>query len=210
MMKLTDTQNKIHKRAVKLARIHTKTERHLVQNLVQVESEKIHKLLGRRSLFLYATLELKLSDAVAFALIAVARTAKVFPVLDEAVSEGRLSVSKASRIVAHINPENSEEIVRFACAHTQREIDFEMARRNPKASARDRVKPISEDDVQITCTVSKRTLENLKRGQSLLAQKGKPGAIGNAIEAALEVYLNAEDPVRKAKRAQAKNSVCTE
>jgi hypothetical protein len=204
MTTLTGKQSKIHSCALKLARIHAKAERSLVKTLIQVESEKIHKRLGRRSMFLYATLELKLSEAVAFALIAVARKAKELPVLREAIAEGRLSPSKASRVVAHINSENAEEVVDFACTHSQREIDFEMARRNPKASARDRVKPITADDVQLTCTVSKNVYADLQRAQSLLAQKGKPATLGGAIEAALELYLNTQDPVRKAKRAQAK------
>jgi hypothetical protein len=207
MRKLNDRQNRIHKRSLKVATFHGRAEQLLVECLIGVEAEIIHKLLGYRSMFLYATQELKLSEAVALALISVARKAKHVHALRAAVAEGRVSPSKASRIVAHITIENAEEIISFASSHSTREIDFEMARRNPKKRPPERIKPISADDVQITTTINMKAFDDLQRTQSVLAQKGKPANIGNAIEASLEVYLNTHDPVRKAKRAKAKK-VC--
>jgi hypothetical protein len=207
MIKLNERHSRINRRCVKVAKLHGKAEQMLVEGLIEVEAEKIHKLLGYRSMFLYATEELKLSEAVGLALISVARKAKELKVLRVAVAQGRVSPSKASRIVAHITSENAEEIINFASTHTSREIDFEMARRNPKKRPPDRVKPISAEDVQITATINMKAFDDLQRTQSVIAQKGKPASIGNAIEASLEVYLNTHDPVRKAKRANVKK-VC--
>jgi predicted restriction endonuclease len=178
-----------------------------VETLIEVEAEGIHKLLGFRNLFLYATEHVKLSEAVAFALIAVARKSKAIPTLRHAIRDGKISPSKASRVAAHITNENAEELIEFTRTHTTKQIDFEIAKRSPKASTRDRVKPISEDLVEIKVTISRKGYENLQRAQSLMAQKGKPSTLGATIEAETEFYLNAQDPVRKAKRSQAKR-VC--
>jgi len=207
MTKLSGKHFTINMRTKKYARIHTRAERFLVESLIEVEAENIHKLLGYRSMFLYATKELELSEAVALALISVARKAKILPALREAIAKGKIPPSKASRMAAHINQENAEEMINFASTHTTREIDFEMARRNPKAKPHDRIKPISEDMVQITVTISKKAFDDLTRAQSVIAQKGKPSTIGDAIETSLEHYLNTQDPVRKAKRANVKK-VC--
>jgi hypothetical protein len=207
MMKLNERQYRIHKRTVRVAKVHGKAEQILVECLIEVETEKIHKLLGYRSMYLYTTQKLKLSDAVGLSLITVARKAKDVHALRLAVAEGLVSPSKASRIAAHITNENADEIINFASSHTSREIDFEMARRNPKKRKPDRVKPISAEDVQITATINMKGFDDLQRAQSVLAQKGKLASIGNAIEASLEDYLNRHDPVRKAKRANVKK-VC--
>src|SRR3569832_1479542 len=123
MRKLTETQHKINNEAIKWARTHDQAERHLIEALIQVEKQKIHKLLGHRSMFLYTTIELKLSEAVALSLIAVARRANTLPQLREAIAKGKITPAKASRVAAHINEQNAEEIISFASSHTTRETD---------------------------------------------------------------------------------------
>jgi 5-methylcytosine-specific restriction endonuclease McrA len=102
-----------------------------------------------------------------------------------------------------LNRENASELIRFAKSHTSKQIEAEVARRNPKASSRDRIKMISGDTAQLTITVSAEFLEMLKRVESLEGKKSGP-----AIESALRVYLKHKDPVQKAKRAQKKSELC--
>lgn len=206
MRRLNSRQEKIDAQAVELGKIHGSAERSLVEILIEVETERIHKLLGFKSMFLYATTRMELSDAVALMLINVARKAKDLPYFRNAISGKRLTPPKAARVVAHINSENEKEVVDFAFSHTQRQIDFEMARRDPKAAAKDRAKPISEDYVQVTVTITMKAYEDLQRAQSVLAQKGKDAGMGRAIGESLDHYLNAQDPVRKAKRSEAKRA----
>jgi len=61
----------------------------MVENLIEVEAEKIHKLLGIRSMFLYCLEVMNLSDPVALSLIAVARKAVAVPALRGALSDKR-------------------------------------------------------------------------------------------------------------------------
>jgi hypothetical protein len=204
MTKLSNHHQKIHSRNVDLAQIHARTERKLVESLIQTESEKIHKRLGHASMFLYATKELKLSESVALMLINVARASRKHKHLRSAIAKQKLTPAKASRIVAHITDSSAQELVDFAVTHNYREIDFEMAKRNPKAAAQDRAKPIAEDLVEIKVTISREAYEKLQRAQSLLAQKGKPASLSDAVEASVDQYVYRHDPVQKVKRARAR------
>jgi len=82
-----------------------------------------------------------------------------------------------------------------------------MARRNPKTRTPDKLKPISEDEAQVTITVK---TKKIQRVQAILAQKGKASTLSDSVDLAFDYYLDREDPVRKAKRAKRKRSVCTE
>ena len=53
---------------------------------------------------------------------------------------------------------------------------------------------------EITVTVTQQTLTDLKRIQSLLAQKQKPATLSDAVAASAPYYLEKEDPVKRAER----------
>lgn len=202
MRKLTPVQSSIHERAVKISTKYLCAERGLIDVLADVERTRLHRNFDCPSLFRYAVDVLGLSEGISYALISIARKSREVPQLKT------LSVSKANRIVSIINKENAAELIRFAKSHTQKEIEFEVARRNPKAASRDRLKPISEDLVEMTNTVSKDFLTKLKRAQSLEAQKGHSARIADVLEAVVDKYLFHEDPVAKAARAAAKSELC--
>ena len=154
---------------------------------------------------MYATKILGLSEPVAYSFIAVSRKSLKVPQLKAAIQARQLSVSKASRIISTLRSENAEELISFAQTHTTRQIDFEIARRNPHAAKRDRIKPLSGDLIEITVKVSKATYEKLKRVESLEAQKGNSIELGHVLDVALESHLNKHDPVRKAERVIKRN-----
>ena len=107
-------------------------------------------------------------------------------------------------MASSLTVENASQWIEFASRHTSREIDQEVARQNPKRAARDKAKPLSEDMVQLTLTVTQRTFEQLKRAQSLRAQRQETTAYGEILAELLEFYLARKDPVKKAQRAKAR------
>ena len=203
---LTPAQSSLHKRAVSLSRVHRRVESRLVATLGEIERTGLWRRLACTSPFNYAVSMLGLSESVAYAFIAVARKAVLVPALGEAVAERKLTVSAAARIVSCLTLENAGELIEFAATHTNRETDWEVARLNPKSVEDDCSKPVAEDRIRVTVTVSRATHEALKRIQSLEAQRGKGGGMWRAFEAAAEEYLEKRDPVRKAQRARARKS----
>lgn len=124
----------IHEYAVKLARQHRRTEGLLVRVLDEIDTAKFYRTLGYSSLFTYSVSALGLSEATAYAMIAVARKAREVAPLREAVLAQELTVSKAAKIVSVLDAESAHEIIEFAKGHTSREIESEVARRRAERS----------------------------------------------------------------------------
>jgi hypothetical protein len=174
----------------------------MISVLQELDSSRIYRKLGYASLFKYACVELGLNEPLALNYISVARAAREVPALKRALDDKRISVSRAGRIVAAINPDNANELIDFATTHTMRETDFEVGRRNPKVG-RDRMRVLSEDTVEITVTISKEAYEKLKRAQDIMSY-GENVRLGKVIEAAADGLLDRRDPVRKAQRARSR------
>jgi 5-methylcytosine-specific restriction endonuclease McrA len=201
MQALTREQNEIHQYAIRLAKGRKDIDIKLIEVLQRVEAQNIYKKLEKRSLFVYATECLGLDKDVVYPLTTLARKSIEIPELKVAIKEKRVTVSKASRIVSGLNRDNAKELIEFASSHTRDQIDYEMARRNPRAKCRDRSKIIAEDVVEVKFTMSRATFEKLKRAESLQAQKNQSLQWGEIVDATLESYLDKNDPVRKAERA---------
>lgn len=209
-MKLTLKEEALHERALSLVRKHKEVEAEIVQVLQEMEHSKIYKKFNQPSLFMYATSTLGLSAPIAYAFIAVARKARVVHQLQAAINSHQLSVAQASRLVSHLKPENADDIIEYSRTHTYRETEAELARRNPMAKVPDKVKFLSEDQVQLTITISKSGLKNLERSVALEAQRGKMLTKSEAIETALAYYVDRKDPVKKAERVKYRRKSSTE
>lgn len=203
---MTSKQKRIHESITANVKSHQHLEWLLIQDLQEVEAEKVHRAMGKSSVFSYPVEILRLDEAVAYNLIALARKSKQIARLKESLVSCKLTASKAGRIVSILNPDNADELVAFAETHSKREIECEVARRNPKAAAADKVKSISEDLVQVTIYMTKQQLENAKRAQSLESSKNPKASLSDAINVSVVTHLNKYDPVKKAERAQARAS----
>ena len=200
MIPLSTKQKSVHEQAKLAGRAHRRAEHLVVEALIQVEATHLNRSRGK-TLYAYALEEMGLTEATAYAMIAVARKAKELPVLREALMKQEISCNKAGRIVAALNKDNVEELIEFAKTHTSLETDFEVGRINPKVRKRDKIKIITEDDVQVTVTLTKQDFSGLKRLQSIEAQKGNDSSLSAAVGVAIRYYLSKNDPVQKAERS---------
>lgn len=208
---LPNSLKQLHARAVELSRRYRETEWLIIQVLQEIDAANLYKRLGFPSLFQYAVQALGFSESVAYSFISVSRKALEVVELQKAIKAQILTVAKASRMVAGLTIENASELVKFAIEHSSREIDLEVARRNPSAAPREQLKVIAKDRVQLKFCLSKATFENLKRAQDLIAQKN---AKHLNIEATLELivtdYINRFDPLQKAlRRKERAAKLCT-
>jgi hypothetical protein len=202
MISLTVQQLALHQQALDLSRELSRLEWRMIEVLQEIDQTKLYRHLGHSSLFQYAVNALNLSESVAYCFITVARKSKVVSDLKVAIQNQTLSVSKASRMVPVLTNQNANKLIEFAASHTTREIDFEVAKLNPKAGTRERAKPISEDRVEIKITVSRKVFEKFKRAQTLASQKGNPQInLEGTFEVMTNEYLKHQDPIEKAKRA---------
>ncbi len=209
---LSENQLKLHERAIELGREFRRLEGELIEVLGEIDQVKFFKRLGYASLFTYAVGALGLSESNAYTFISVARKSREIPELKTAVIEQKITVAKASRIVAAITKDNAVELVKFAETHTTRQTEIEGARIQPRTAVLDKIKFKADDLVQIECGITKDTYEKLERVKSLLAAKGK-FSLEKILSEVLEDYLRRHDPVKKAERVLAKKpktkTLCT-
>ncbi|MGE0527200.1 MAG: HNH endonuclease [Bdellovibrionales bacterium] len=204
---LTPRLRDLHARALSVSRRHRELEWEIVQVLQAVERAKLHKHLGYSSLFTYCVQGLGFSEAVAYAFIAVARKGMEVGELNAALQGQRVSVFKAHRLVSVIDSTNAKELLDFAESHSTREVEREVARRNPKAVPNDQARDLSADRVGLRVCVTRTTYEMLLRAQSLEAQRTQaPATLDATLARALEFFLERKDPVRKDAARKARQS----
>ncbi len=198
----------IHERALVCAKRFLQAEAELLGIIQIIEAKKIFRDLGYSSVFHYATEALKLSDSQAYCFINVARKSKEVPELKKAITDGKITLSKAHKIVSVIHKENSKEWIQKAAILTQKQVEREVVKENPLLETTERIRPIAEERVELRCGLSAELEAKLKRAQDLLSQKNRKScSLEETLDAALSEFLDRFDPVQKAKRAVAKVSV---
>ena len=202
-MKLTLAQQKLRDDALNISQQYQKFEGLLLEALQQIDQSKLFKKLGFSSLFQYAVGELKLSESVAYSFITVARKSLEIKPLKEAILNQRLSVAKASRMTPALTLQNATHLLAFAQTHSTRELEFEIAKIQPRTTLRERAKPISENTVELRLNIATGVFADLKRAEALLGQNGD-SSLANTLKVILNEYLERKDPVRKAQRILSK------
>jgi len=104
-----NTTEALHHLALEKAKTFRESQSELIDILLRVEDAKVHFKMGYTSMFSYAHLALSLSEAQAYAMVAVARTSRVIPEMKALLQDGSLNLSNARRLVSVIVPENKLE-----------------------------------------------------------------------------------------------------
>ena len=194
-----------HQRALRVASVHKKSEAELISILQDIEKHQDYLHYGTASLFKYCLNVLNLSDGTSYNLINVARKAIEVPALKQAIDAGELTVSKARKIVPVLTKTNQDAWIALAKTETSRTIEKAVASVNPQALIQETVRFKSEDRIELKVGISEALLDKLERVMDLESQRMRKSASREeALAAALELYLERNDPVRKAKRVVAK------
>jgi len=103
---------------------------------------KFYLAMAYPSLFAYSVAELKLSADAAYKRIKAARAARRFPVILEAVSDGRLNLSSVCLLAPHLVEGTASELLAAAMNKSNDEIEKLLAERFPRPDVREFVAPI--------------------------------------------------------------------
>ncbi len=191
-----------HDKAIVLSKHYLETEKELLELIGKIDQQKIYLQVGYPSLFVYCVQALGLSESQSYAMTGVSRKCQEVPLLREAIESGKLTVSKAKRILPVLNAAApASEWIEKAANLTQRQVEREVAERNPEKSFRERVRPLTVTQSELRCVVSIEVEKKLERARQVLGS----ATLAQAIEAMVEVFLQSKDPVEKAKRALQRN-----
>lgn len=103
----------------------------LLADLAEVDARKLYLSLGYDSMLAYCVDELGLDDDEAPGRIVVARVARAFPVIFEAIAEGRLHNEAVILLAPHLTRETVDELIVLATHKGETEIERLLAERFP-------------------------------------------------------------------------------
>lgn len=179
----------LHAKALDLCRRYKQLEGEIILALQEIDRSKAYRHYLMPSLFQYCVQMLGLSESVAYAFILVARKSLEVPELGVAISDGSLTVAKASRFVPKLNRRNAKEMIQFARTHSTREIEQHLT-----------------PDQMVSLKIKRSTMAKLKRAQAVV-----PGNRGldEVLNRALTEFLEKADPVERAKRHETEKAKAT-
>ncbi len=114
----------------------------LLAHLGEVEARRLYAPASCSSMHVYCVKVLRLSEDAAGKRLTAARAARRFPVLFQAVADGRLHLSAVVLLAPHLDRENHQELVAAASHRTKREIEELVAARFPRPDVQTQIRPI--------------------------------------------------------------------
>lgn len=119
-------------------------EAELLAVIGEIDERKLYLDLAFPSMHAYCMEFLHLSEAQTYHRIHVARGARRFPVLLEAIRSGDLHLSGAALLVPHMTEQNAPVLILAATHRSKRFIERMLADRNPSPDAPDSVRRLPE------------------------------------------------------------------
>src|SRR4051794_40212203 len=108
------------------------TEAELLLHLAEIDERKLYAERAFPSMHVFCVKELGFSEGAAYNRIGVARAARRWPAVLEALGSGAVHLAGLRVLVPHLSDENHESILAEASGKSKREIEAIAARLSPK------------------------------------------------------------------------------
>src|SRR6266487_4760462 len=105
----------------------------LLAHLAEVDARRLYLPAAYPSMYAYCIHELHLSEDAACKRIQAARVARQFPMIFEALADGRLHLTAVGLLAPYLTRENAEGLLAAAAHKTKAEIEELLARRFPRS-----------------------------------------------------------------------------
>ena len=198
----------IHDRAMTAASNLKRSEIEMLDALIDVESRQVYYQMEIKDLFQYCTEMLGLSRHASYNFITVMNKSKEVPVLLEAIRDGSTTVSKARKICSVITEKNSKEWIGLTRECSSRIVERAVAMANPRAAVAESMRYVSADVLELKFAVSEEWSELLNDVKDLMSQKERRAiSTEESLFLLMSEFKQKHDPVLKAERAEAKNTV---
>src|SRR5712691_4140256 len=109
------------------------TTAEMLAHLAEVDARRLYLPAAYPSMYAYCVHELRLSEDAACKRIQAARVARQFPVVFEALADGRLHLTAVGLLAPHLTPENANDLLAVAAHRTKSEIEELLAKRFPRS-----------------------------------------------------------------------------
>jgi len=109
-----------------------KSRNHLVRllaTLAEIDARRLYRRAGHATLYAYVRKELAHDAEEACGRVLAARAARRFPVLFEAIADGRLHLAAVNLLEPHLTEETVDALVTAATHKTEAEVDKLLSKR---------------------------------------------------------------------------------
>jgi hypothetical protein len=104
----------------------------VLAHIAEVDARRLYLPAGHPTMFAYCVSELRLSEDAALKRLQAARTAREFPTIFDALSQGRIHLAGVCMLAPHLTRENVDELVDSAAFKAKSEIAQVLARCFPR------------------------------------------------------------------------------
>jgi 5-methylcytosine-specific restriction endonuclease McrA len=125
----------------------------LIAHIAEIGERRYHLDLGYPNLFRYCVARLNLSEGSVYRRTQVAAVCRTYPQILEALATGRLHLTGASLIAAHLAPDNVERLIDAAAGKTRREVEELIAEFAPKPAFQPSLRKLPSRIPDLTETV---------------------------------------------------------
>ena len=108
----------------------------LLADLAEIDARKLYREAAYPSMLAWCVGELHLCEQAALKRIRAARIAREYPLLFDAVADGRLHLTAVIELKPHLNADSADELIAAAAYRTQDEVRQMLAVRFPRMSER--------------------------------------------------------------------------
>ena len=126
------------------------TTAELLAHIAEVDARRLYLPAAYPSMFAYCVGELRLSEDAAFNRIRAGRTARQFPVIFEALAEGRLHLGAVLLRTPYLTPETAEGLLAAATHQSKSEVEQLLAERFPRPDLPARVQAVPPSSLTLS------------------------------------------------------------
>lgn len=190
--------------------------REILDHINEVARRRLYADLGFSSIFDWLVKDLGYSESAAYRRMQAARVLQAVPEAAAKIESGALGLTVLSKVQTliradekrtgeRISIQEKSEILSKVESCSGREAEHRLAQHFPEVAARfpdglasqEKVRAISEDQVNVQVTLTREQFEKLKRIQELLSHTHGSSSHAEAFDAAMDVFLEKKDPLKK-------------
>ncbi|RYZ78170.1 MAG: hypothetical protein EOP06_29550, partial [Proteobacteria bacterium] len=183
----------------------------VVKYFREISARELYLKHACSSLFQFATEKLGYCAASAQARINAMELVVALPEVEKKIESGELSLTAAAKVQSFFRAEKKAKktyteaeklaVVQVCLSKSTREVDRELASRNPEVSRVESVKPVGKDSFELRITISEELEAKIRKLKGLLAHSQPTSRTEELLEMLVELGLEKFDPARKAERA---------
>jgi hypothetical protein len=178
----------------------------------EIYSRRLYLKFGFPSLFEMATKYFGYCAASAMRRINAMRLVRDMPEVFEKIESGELSLSVINELQTYFQQEAKaeraysasakEELIDFSLGKSRREVEREIANRNPERAKPETIHAVSNDRLRMNISISKALLEKMNQLRDLRSHANPNMTLEELLTELVELGLDKHDPARKLKRSE--------